>query len=275
MINLNNHRKNIYKNYGFKECPYYGEDGVILKIFENIDINKKPNVVEFGEHRVLGTTTRAFRIKYFADSLYFAGDIGLKTHYLNILKILKVSLTKNILYFKFLFNLPFKYYVHTNNILKLLFKKKLHKIDLFCIDIDSFDYFIVKKILESEISCSLFIVEYNPNLPLNKSLAIPSEFSNIKIKNKRIYGASFLALYNLFKKYEYKLIHISGFCNLFFIKKNFSSKFMEPDYIKEIPQNDDDIIKFIIKYCQPNFIPSWLYEKKLNSEDLNEFKNVD
>ena len=69
MINLNNYRKNIFQNYGVKECPYYSEDGVILKIFEEVNISKKPVVVEFGEHRVLGTTTRAFRIKYFSKSI--------------------------------------------------------------------------------------------------------------------------------------------------------------------------------------------------------------
>ena len=36
MINLNDYRSNYYMNYGINECPFYGEDGVILKIFEKI-----------------------------------------------------------------------------------------------------------------------------------------------------------------------------------------------------------------------------------------------
>ena len=64
MIDLSNYRKNIYQNYGFRECPHYSEDGVILKIFDEIGVSNYPQCVEFGELRVLGTTTRAFRIFY-------------------------------------------------------------------------------------------------------------------------------------------------------------------------------------------------------------------
>lgn len=275
MIDLNKYRRNVYQNYGFKECPYYGEDGVILKIFETVPVNKNPKVVEFGEHRALGTTTRSFKIKYFAESLYFAGDISLKTYYLNIIDILKISITKNILYLKFFLNLPFRYFVNIKNIIRLLKIKKIKNLDIFCIDIDSYDYFIIKEVLENKIYPSLFIVEYNPSLPVNKSLSLTTSYNNKNKKNKRIYGASFLAMYNLFKKYEYKLIHISGFCNLFFIKKDFSNNFAEPDFNLEIPKNDEEVKNYIIKFCQPGFIPSWLGERKLNSDDLKEFVNVD
>ena len=36
MIDLNLYRKNLYTNSGVRPCPGYGEDGVILKIFEVI-----------------------------------------------------------------------------------------------------------------------------------------------------------------------------------------------------------------------------------------------
>ena len=62
MLDLSNYRENIYQNYGYRECPYYGEDGVILKIFEEIGVSDNPCCVEFGELRVLGTTTRSYRI---------------------------------------------------------------------------------------------------------------------------------------------------------------------------------------------------------------------
>jgi hypothetical protein len=36
LIDLNKSRKNIYQNHGWREAPHYSEDGVILKIFQNI-----------------------------------------------------------------------------------------------------------------------------------------------------------------------------------------------------------------------------------------------
>ena len=85
MIDLNNFRKNIYHKFGFKECPHYGEDGVILEIFNNVPTNKIPLVIEFGETRVLGTTTRAFRINYISKSIYFTLNISFLSKIFNIL----------------------------------------------------------------------------------------------------------------------------------------------------------------------------------------------
>lgn len=273
MIDLNNNRKNIFQNYGFRECPHYSEDGVILKIFDNVNISKRPFVVEFGEHRVLGTTTRAFRIKYLAKSIYFSGDYNFKSFYLNIIDIFKCMFSKNISFCKFFFNLPFKYYVTPDNIINLFYKKKVKKIDLICIDIDSYDYFVAKKILETELSPTLFIIEYNSNLPINSELTLKFGQKR-KNNNKRIYGASFLAIYKLFKKNNYKLIHISGFCNLFFIKNEFGNNFIEPDYTSEIPQNDEEVKEYIIKYCQKSFLPSWYGEKYLSDDDLLEYSKI-
>jgi hypothetical protein len=49
LIDLNDYRKNIYYNYGVKECPHYSEDGVIEKIFTEIGLEEKSFIVEFGE----------------------------------------------------------------------------------------------------------------------------------------------------------------------------------------------------------------------------------
>ena len=86
MIDLNDYRKNIYYNYGVKECPHYSEDGVIEKIFTEIGLEEKPFIVEFGETRSLGTTTRAFRIGYSSRAMYFVGFIDLYSKILNILE---------------------------------------------------------------------------------------------------------------------------------------------------------------------------------------------
>jgi hypothetical protein len=287
MINLNDFRENIYQNEGLRECPHYGEDGVILKIFEIIKPNKKPLIIEFGETRSLGTSTRSFRIKFKSRSIYFTGDLTLKSTILNILDIFKITFKRvNIFYLKFLINLPFKFFVTPNNIIDLLKNKKVNNIDILTIDIDSYDYYIAKEILSNNYLPVLLILEYNYNLGYEKSLTLPyptkdSEINKIvyggldnKI-NKRVYGASFNALYNLATSYNYKLVHISGFCNLFFIRHDYQHLFSKPDLNKDLIRNNEDINIFLKNYCQKGFYPSWYNEKALEDSDLKYFKSVE
>ena len=127
--------------------------------------------------------------------------------------------SKNISFCKFFFNLPFKFYVTPDNIINLFYKKKVKKIDLICIDIDSYDYFVAKKILETELSPTLFIIEYNSNLPINSELTLTFGQKR-KNSNKRIYGASFLAIYKLFKKIIINLFTYLVFVIFFSLRMN-------------------------------------------------------
>lgn len=274
-INLNDYRKNIYQNEGLRECPHYSEDGVILKIFEVIGVNKRPLVIEFGETRSLGTTTRAFRIYYKSKAIYFTGNLNLKSTILNILDIFKISLKKhNFSYLKFLFNLPFKFFVTPENIIDLLKKNKVKNIDFLTIDIDSYDYYITKKILEEGYRPRLLVLEYNPHLPIDSRLTEPYITNKQKPKNKRVYGASYNALNDLANHFGYTLVHISGFCNLFYVSNDFINIFQAPNINYEIPKNDQDSIEFINKFCQKGFIPTWLGEKQISEQDLNFFDVV-
>jgi hypothetical protein len=275
MINLNEYRKNIYQNEGLRECPHYGEDGVILKIFDVVKPSNFPLIIEFGETRSLGTTTRSFRIKFKSRSIYFTGDLSFKSTILNVLDIFKISFSRlNFIYFKFLFNLPFKFFVTPNNILSLLNKKKATDIDVLCIDIDSYDYYIANEILSNNILPKLLILEYNYSLGYEKSITYPCAGLST-ISNKRAYGASFLAMYNLASKYDYKLVHVSGFCNLFFIRSDYKHFFSEPNLDVELIKRKEDVDVFLNNYCQKGFFPSWYNEKDLELSDLELFDIVD
>ena len=275
MIDLNNFRKNIYQNEGVRECPHYSEDGVLLKIFETIGVNKDPLVIEFGETRSLGTTTRAFRINYKARCIYFTGNLNFKSTLLNVLDIFKISFNKmDFGYFKFLFNMPFKFFVTPDNIMNLFKKKKVNHIDVITIDIDSYDYFIAKKLLEEGCRPSLLILEYNPHLPVNSRLTEPYVTEKQKPKNKRVYGASYDALNDLATNFGYKLVHVSGFCNLFYVSHENGQLFETPDIIKEMPKNDNEVIDFVNKFCQKGFVPTWLGEKEIDEQDLSFFEKV-
>lgn len=276
MIDLGSFRSNIYHNYGIRECPHYGEDGVLLKIFSQIGISKKPLCVEFGESRVLGTTTRAFRIKYFAKAIYFTGDYDLRAFCLNILDVLKVSIKNlNLRFFKFFLNFPYKFYVSQENFLNH-FNQKLknhEEIDLFTIDIDSYDYYLVRDLLDDGIMPRVLIVEYNPSYGLEDKISFPVKGLS-RVTNKRMYGASYKAMTELICPYGYKLCFVSGFCNLFFIKEEFSHLFEEPQIEKEITDTDEKILNYIKLHCQNGFLPSWFDEPRLSSEEVSRLDHL-
>jgi|GEM_PF-1596186 len=279
MISLNKFRKNIYHNYGVKECPHYSEDGVIIKIFEEIGVDSKDKtIVEFGETRVLGTTTRSFRVKYIANAVYFTQKIDLRSKILNILDVVKVVfIKKNFKYLKFLNNMPFEFFVTPENIVDLLQKKlkAIKNIDILTIDIDSYDYYVAKEVLENNYRPKLLILEYNPFLPIDIALSCPNtQILNNKPSNKKVFGASFLAMDSLAKIYGYKLIHVSGFCNLFYIRNEYANLFTSPDINIELTDSKEKVIEFIRLYCQDGFEPSWMNEKSLTGNDIKYFEKV-
>lgn len=193
-IDLNHFRENKFQHEGLRPCPCYGEDGVFLKIFEEIWVLSKPECVEFGELRSLGTTTRAFRITYRARALYFSGTMDLRSVYLNFLDILKLCLTrKSLRYVKFLFSMPFKDFAFPDTIGTKIkaFASTPKELDLVVVDIDSFDYEIVKNIFESKVNPRVMVVEYNPSLPPEKALYWPYELERSQEMNPRLYGASY------------------------------------------------------------------------------------
>ena len=270
MIDLSEHRKNIFQNHGLRECPHYGEDGVILKIFEEIGVSKKPYCIEFGELRVLGTTTRSYRIFYKARSLYFSYSYDFRSFYLNIIDIFKVSfIKKSFGYLKFLFNLPSSYFITTSNVEDIFKKNKVptNDLDLITVDIDSSDYYVIKQILELGYLPKLFIVEYNPSFGLNKKLSCPND-AEFKPTNLRLYGASYKALDVLMSKHNYSLCFVSGFSNLFYIRDDFSSRFKIPEIENEFTDTEEKINAYIKDHCQEGFIPSWMHSPKLSEADF-------
>jgi len=276
MIDLNKYRENIYQNSGLRECPHYGEDGVILKIFSEIGVGEQPYVIEFGESRSLGTTTRSFRLKYKAGAFYFSERLSLKTRLLNILDVFKVvGNTGQLGYLKFLNDLPFEAFCTPENIVDLLSRAQTRKIDILTIDIDSYDYFVAERFLTEGLHPSLLILEYNWNLPLQPPLSYPYPCEVKKAaRNKRVFGANYTAMASLAERFEYRLVHISGFCNLFFVKKWHAEKFLAPNADSEIPTSDEDCVRFADLCCQKGFRPSWFGERPIKPEDIADFIEI-
>jgi hypothetical protein len=272
-IDLNLYRKNIYTNSGVRPCPGYGEDGVLEEIFRKIKVSQNPLCIEFGELRSLGTTTRSFKIKYFAKSLYFSGSLDLNSRILNILDVFKLAYKqKNVRYLKFLWNLPMKKFVRPIEISKTInYFTKNNEIDLLVCDIDSFDFEIIEEMLISKIRPRVLIVEYNPSLPIDQAIYWPeTKFRNLN-SNKKLYGASYLAWEGLLTQNGYSLVHISGFCNLHYIRKDIDHNFSKPNISVEITDTKEKCLDFAAKYCLPGFKPSWLDSPDLNKAEISQF----
>jgi hypothetical protein len=272
LINLNDYRENKYFSAGIKKAPCYGEDGVILKIFREIGVSDSPFCIEFGELRSLGTTTRAFRLEYCAGAIYFSGTLDLRSRVLNILDILKICIFKKSLKFlKFFRDMPFQAWISVHNTMKFLPDRIPSSVDLLVVDIDSFDFEVVKNILEGGIRPTVFVVEYNPSLGSEQAIFLSEHASKKHYANKRIYGASYKAWLTLFSSHDYKLVHISGFCNLFFVKREFASIFQKPNIEEEITNTNDKVWHFINSWCLPGFVPTWLGSPRIGIEELECF----
>jgi len=270
MIDLNLFRKNIYTNSGVKPCPGYGEDGVLSKIFEVIGVSADPACIEFGELRVLGSTTRSYRIENYANATYFSTSMDFRSRVLNVLDILKLSLEQaNFRSWKFFKSMPKKLEVNPDDVLYKLRISQNSQIDLFVVDIDSFDYEVVSTILKHGIAPRVFVVEYNPNLPHNENLYVKFGQDLGRAPNRKLYGASFNVWMNLFEDSNYRLVHISGFCNLIFVRNDVHGNFTTPNILEEITDTKEKVMTFAEKYCLPGFIPSWLNSPDLSSNELD------
>jgi hypothetical protein len=269
MSNLNDDRQNIFTKAGIKACPGYGEDGVFKKIFSTIGTSKNPRCVEFGELRVLGTTSRAFRLTYFAKAYYFSGSLDFKSKILNMLDVFKLIFqTLDLKYFKFFFNMPKKFFVTPENLLRTIPTDFISsEIDLFVVDIDSFDFEIVSLILEAGIRPRVFVVEYNPSLPTRGKFAWKFYMSPSAKTNPRMYGASYECWSEIFAELDYKLVHISGFCNLIYIRGDLENNFRVPDIDSEVTDTNEKVLEFAKLHCLEGFKPSWISSPYLTLEE--------
>lgn len=86
------------------------------------------------------------------------------------------------------------------------------------IDVDGMDYWCMLAILQKR-QPSLLICEYNCHIPADTSASL-SFLPNHEYKKNKNYGASLLALKQLAQNHGYRLVHIHGPLNLYFIQEN-------------------------------------------------------
>ncbi|MDB4279832.1 hypothetical protein N9862_00280 [bacterium] len=215
--NLYSKNLDSINNYEFKVTSQNNEDGIIEYIFKKIPNNKI--FVEIG----LGY--------YEFNSLNL-----IKNHWSGLLieqNLEECLLLRKLLYF---------YYPKSNvkiinnsvnkeNINTLISNQtKNNNIDFFSIDIDGNDYWVIKNLNLTNISC--VCLEYNHWLGANDKKTIQYNANHNFIDNG-YFGASLLALNELMNKKNFKLVSIeSSGTNAFFVKNEFSNLFEVLDPIK-------------------------------------------
>jgi len=112
-------------------------------------------------------------------------------------------------------------FIARNNILDLKNRALYSDPDLFSLDIDGNDYYIVEEILKSGFKPKIFVVEYNAVFGPEQKVSIPyDETFTIKSgsHDNLYYGCSISALRNLFESFGYYFVTVeSNGVNAFFV----------------------------------------------------------
>jgi hypothetical protein len=201
ILDFKDYQKPI-NNYENKIYSQNGEDGIIKYIFDNIGTTNKKSC-EIGFHYNEANTLNLMKNDWkclFIDS----NNIQIKQFnkiYENVYTN-SYAICNNIT---------------ADNINKIITDNKYNdEIDFLSIDIDSNDYYIVKKIIN--YNPRVICVEYNSSFGPNIPCSIPY---NAKRTDQTVdyWGASYLAFVNLLS-HKYNLVAVVAGLNLFFIRND-------------------------------------------------------
>jgi hypothetical protein len=190
-----------------------GEDGIIHYLASRLRLNSK-NFVEIGVGNYRESNTRYLYNKYHPKGLIVDCIEDMKEKVKPFVNLWKGDLricNKKI---------------NSDNILDILNKECDYEIDIFSLDIDSIDYWVIEK-LKKNIS-KIFVAEYNPVFGAELEVTVPNipGFERNKYHYSNLcYGMSLKALINLMDSKNYYFIGTNlQKINAFFISKDFSKK---------------------------------------------------
>ena len=198
----------------FKVFSQNGEDGIIDYFLHQLKI-KKPKFVEIGVGDYTESNTR-----YLFETTSPKGII------FDTIDDFKARVTENIKLWKGDLKI-IKKSINPDNILNLLEKNNfLKNLDLFSLDIDGIDYWVIEK-LPKDFS-KIVVLEYNPIFGSKLKLTVPNlkNFNRSKYHYSNLcFGASIKALVDLMSKKNFVFIGTNlQNCNAFFISKKYIKK---------------------------------------------------
>ena len=239
-----------------------GEDGIIDYLTHRLKLDKK-NFVEIGVGNYRESNTRYLYNRYHPK--------GLIVDYIDDMEK-KVKLFVN--FWKGDLRICNKK-IDSESIMDLLDKNCDYEIDLFSLDIDSIDYWIIEKLKKN--TSKIFIAEYNSVFGAELEVTVPniSGFDRTKYHYSNLcYGMSLKALINLMNKKGYYFIGANlQKNNAFFVSKIFKKE----DFFKNIKiKNLDDYINSNIRDSRDknNNLNYLSGDKKLKEIEMCEVVNL-
>lgn len=241
------------------ECQVFsqnGEDGIIDYLITKLKIFK-PNFIEIGVGTYIEANTRFLYDRFYPKGLIIDCEKDLENKVSSNINLWKGDL-------KIL-----EVFVTQKNINNLLIKNCNFNVDIFSLDIDGIDYWILEKI--NSINPKIIIAEYNPTFGHVLEVTVPNiiNFDRKKYHYSQLcYGMSLVALIKLMKNKNYYFIGSNSSCNnAFFISNDFNKN----KYFTNLT------VKNLSDYTDSNIRESRDINNKLNfltgRKKLNEIKN--
>ena len=212
--------KNFYpKIKNFSELSYKvfsqnGEDGFIDYLLFSLNIDK-PKFIEIGIGTYKESNTRFLFERTSPEGLI-----------IDTIENLEKKVKKNVCFWKGDLNVV-KKFINTENIISTLEENNfLNEIDLFSLDIDGIDYWILDK-LPKNLS-KICVIEYNPIFGSELEITVPNKanFNRSEYHFSHLcYGMSLKALIKIMDKKGYLFVGSNELNNnAFFIQKKYQSK---------------------------------------------------
>jgi hypothetical protein len=228
------------------ECKVYsqnGEDGIINYLINKLEIYK-PNFIEIGVGSYIEANTRFLYERFYPKGLIIDCEKNLKEKVGSNVNLWKGDLR------------IVEAFVNVENIQSLISKNCDFEVDIFSLDIDGIDYWILDEI--KDIHPKIIIAEYNPIFGSKLEITVPN-ISNFNRKeyhySQLCYGMSLVSLIKTMKRKNYYYVGSNSACNnAFFISNNF----IKDKYFKNL------IIKDLSYYVNSNIRESRNENGKLN-----------
>tara|TARA_A100001011_G_C14280993_1_gene831600 strand:+ start:710 stop:1636 length:927 start_codon:yes stop_codon:yes gene_type:complete len=243
----------------YKVFSQNGEDGIIDYLLNSLNINV-PKFLEIGVGNYKESNTRYLFEKSSCKGMIVDNIKNLKQKVSKYVKLWKGDLT------------IIENTVTSENILEILSSNNFDKnLDIFSLDIDGIDYWVMQEIPEN-IS-KIVVAEYNAIFGPNLEVSVPNikNFDRKKYHYSYLcYGTSLRALINLMIKKKYVFLGTNIACNNAF--------FVSESEIKKININLPDI-KDLEKFTRSNFTESRSVKGELNylsgQDKLKEIENCE
>ena len=205
--------KSYLEDFEYKFYSQNGEDGIIDFIVKKLNL-RKPTFVEIGVGDYSEANTRFLYETYYSKGLI-----------IDNIENFKEKVLKNISLWRGNLNVLEKN-ISPENINETLNTNVDFDIDIFSIDIDGLDYWVLDQI-KAKIS-KVIILEYNSIFGHEKELVVPNlkNFDRTKAHYSNLYyGGSLKSYVSLMAKKGYYLLGVNRLRNnAFFINDDFSKK---------------------------------------------------